>query len=138
MKRSTRLGLGLCGLVFIVILALVFVLSTRIDPEGGVITYSIFKGQEVMDTARDMIHELWGSASESGTSFDGGTREAVAFETVDGKNQPVVFAFESRLWTLRGRVRITVAEGAEYSVEEITAELARRLGHKKYSSLRPR
>jgi hypothetical protein len=137
-KRSTILGLGLCGFALIVIVVAVFVSSTLVDPNGGVITYSIFKGQEVMDTARDMIYEFWGGASESIISFDGGTRVAATFKAADGKGQPVIFALQNRLWTLRGRGQITVAEGSEYSVEEITTELARRLGVKKYPPLRPR
>ncbi len=74
-----------------------------------------------MDAARDMIFALgWQHGSE------GGNGKQVAFQATDRNGKGVTLNFRYRI--IGTRVVISTEDYPQYSPEEITKELARRIG----------
>lgn len=97
------------------------IVPKRIDAGGGIIRFPFWQANLTMDAARDMIHD-WGWRHES----EGGDDKEVTFQATDQNGKGVSFRF---LGVIVGtRVLVSTGENPQYSVEEITKELTRRIG----------
>jgi len=121
MKTKHVVGI-LIGLIIVAVgIFTVAVVPKKIDADAGVIRFPFYKGTSTMDTARDMIFALgWEHISE------GGDGKHVTFRAADRNGKLVTLEF---LFKLVGtKVLISTERDSQYSVEEITKELARRIG----------
>ncbi len=100
---------------------LVFVCGKSLDANAGTIRFPFYQGTATMDAARDMIFSLgWEHKSE------GGDAKHVAFEAADKNGKTVTFDFMFGGGV--AEVQISTENDSQYSVEEITKDLAKRLG----------
>ena len=121
MKIEYVVGI-LIGLIVVAVgIFTITVVPKRIDADAGVIRFPFYQGTPTMDAARDMISALgWEHISESG---DG---KHVTFRAADQNGKVVTFDF---IFNLAGtKVVVSTEEASQYSVKDITKELARRIG----------
>ena len=131
---KSKIGLlGLSGLLIVVFVVILF-LNTAVYAKKGVIKYPVFKSQHVSDTTRDMVVDLgWRVISEKGTTINGKT--TLVFTAQDHNKTLITFTFD--LNYVASSVEIAAAAGSQYTLEEITNELGRRLGESTGSVLLP-
>ncbi|MFC1453290.1 hypothetical protein ACFLSJ_08115 [Verrucomicrobiota bacterium] len=121
MKKKQIVG-TLVGMIAVVLVVLtVLIIPKRVDAEAGTIRFPFYQGTPTMDAARDMICALgWQHGSE------GGDGKQVTFRATDRNGKAVAFTFTFHL--VGTQVLISAEDGAQFPVQEITKELARRIG----------
>jgi hypothetical protein len=135
-KKAVKIVTGLIAVA--VGLLAITVIAKRIDATAGVINFPFYQGTRTMDATREMILAMgWEHRSESGRrericTFGCGhgvkisNKDYVTFEAADQNGKVVTFKF---IYNLVGtKVVVSTEEAFQYSVEDITKELARRIG----------
>jgi hypothetical protein len=120
---KTKYIIGTVGGLIVVAVALLItsVVTKQVYASSGVIRFPLYQSTPTMDAARDMIYALgWQLKSE------GGDGNQVTFRTTDRDGKAVTFRFAYRI--VGSKVLVSAEEKSQYSVREITQELARRIG----------
>ena len=121
MKNSRIIAVSLAAVVFLVAVFAAIVIPRRLNASAGIIRVPFYEIQKTMDAARDMIFALgWEHQSEEG---DG---KRVIFKAKDAKGKQVTFTFDFGFFG--SRTQVAVETGTQYSVSEVTQELAQRIG----------
>jgi hypothetical protein len=121
MKMKHVVGAVIALIVVALAIATVLIVPKRIDPGGGVIHFPFYQGTRTMDAAREMIYALgWQQKSEGGDS------KQVTFRATDRNGKTVSLRFVYHI--VGTKVVVTTEQNPQYSVEQITKELARRIG----------
>jgi len=121
MKIKQLIGAVIAVILVALAVFAVLIVPKRIDSRDGVIRFPFYQGTATMDATRDMVYALgWQQKSESGD------RQQVTFRATDRNGKTVSFTFHYHI--VGTRVVVSTEEASQYSVEEITRELARRIG----------